>query len=150
MYSFGPSVPGGVYYAAAKHAVSGFARTLDVEVSQFGIRTLLIDSGYFNSDLISKIDAKQEKAKLQIEEYQPLFNAVLDGVTQLVGKFPGDPVKIAKVTVDLVRGEGTAEGRKVPIRIPMGSDAFALSNQTAEESLTINKDWDDVIRGIDV
>ena len=68
---------------------------------------------------------------------------------KLHGTQPGDPAKAVEVTIDLVKGEGVAEGREVPGWMPLGSDAFEVVKKKAEAELKLLGDWETVIKGTD-
>ena len=63
-------------------------------------------------------------------------------------KQAGDPAKLAKVVVDMVRGEGVAEGRTVPEKMPFGKDAIMEARQHAEGLLRVCKEWEGVVGGV--
>ena len=149
MYSFGAQGPGSSYYIAAKHAIAGFAKALDNEVAQFNIKSILLDAGFFKSKMIGKIDIENEFAKPKIADYEPLFQATGAAFAQIDQNNPGDPIRMAKVTVDLVKGTGVAKGKDVPLSLPLGSDAAELSKQVAEERLDILEKWGPVMRSTD-
>jgi hypothetical protein len=72
--------------------------------------------------------------------------------TQLAGEDqnqPGDPVKLVGIILDLVRGEGVAEGREVPFRLPLGSDCYEDLKAKCEETLRLLEEWGPVIRSTD-
>lgn len=144
MYSYVPGAPLATYYASAKHALAGFARTLDLEVSQFGIKTLIIDSGYFRSKFLQRVNL-DELRQTEIEDYRDWLDTAVTAVTPLVGNEPGDLDKIAKVTVDLVKGEGVAKGRQVPLRVPLGPDAYQLIKQEVDLMQSTLTEWETTI-----
>lgn len=46
--------PGEGFYAAAKHALEGYASTLAVEVAQFGVAISLLEPSFFKTDIVAK------------------------------------------------------------------------------------------------
>jgi hypothetical protein len=46
------------------------------------------------------------------------------------GKQPGDPKKLVEVILDLVRGEGAAQGRKLPLNLALGSDCLNVVRES--------------------
>lgn len=62
---------------------------------------------------------------------------------------PGDPVKLVETILDLVRQEGIAEGKDIPLRMPLGVDVFDDMKAKCEETLSLLDEWRDVIRSTD-
>lgn len=54
-------------------------------------------------------------------DYGELAERVQAGLKASDGKQKGDPMKGAKVMVDIVKWEGVAEGRVTPRRMPLGA-----------------------------
>jgi hypothetical protein len=63
------------------------------------------------------------------------------------GSAAGDPVKIARVVADVVRGEGVAAGRPWPGTLVLGEDAERDVRAKCEEMLGLLDEWKDVVRG---
>ena len=59
----------------------------------------------------------------------------------MAGKEPGDPEKLVQVVIDLVKGEGAAAGRDLPLRIPLGTDAVNAIRKKCVDTLKILEDW---------
>jgi hypothetical protein len=57
---------------------------------------------------------------------------------------PGDVKKGTKVIVDILTGTGVGEGREVPVRIVLGSDADVYIRSKCEETLELLNEWKDV------
>ncbi|KAL7940215.1 hypothetical protein V8C42DRAFT_338215 [Trichoderma barbatum] len=43
---------------------------------------------------------------------------------EIDGKQPGDPEKGVSLILDFVGGEGLAAGHEMPLRLPLGTDAY--------------------------
>jgi hypothetical protein len=65
--------------------------------------------------------------------------------TSLDGNQPGDPKKAVGLMIDPVKGEGCADGKTVPLRLPIGQDAREVIKTTCEEMLKTMEEWKDVI-----
>jgi hypothetical protein len=65
------------------------------------------------------------------------------------GNQPGDPEKAVQRMVVVVRGEGVAEGREWPARLPLGRDALVIIRRKCEETLRICEEWEGVICSTD-
>lgn len=93
------------------------------------------------------MDAKNIKFRQQpIADYDGLRTIVEQYVQGLTGNQPGDVEKAIKIMVDVVKGEGVAEGKELPNRLPLGPDCLATMRRIAVENLAICNEWDDVIR----
>lgn len=90
---------------------------------------------YYTSNTLPDYDALRNKSK-----------AIMIAAT---GTQPGDPDKAALAIVDVVRGEGQAEGRSLPRFLVLGSDA----ESNAKEKIKLYSDaletWKDVTRSTD-
>ncbi|MNF06517.1 short chain dehydrogenase [compost metagenome] len=64
-------------------------------------------------------------------------------------KQPGDPKKLAERVVDVVTGTGVAEGREMPFRLPLGTDAFSYILDKCDEVKKQIEPWEDVIKSTD-
>lgn len=84
-----------------------------------------------------------------IKEYAELSDSKTAGLDGEDMNQPGDPVRLVEIILDLVRKEGVAEGRVVPLRIPLGVDVFDDMKAKCKETLTLLEDWKDVIRSTD-
>jgi hypothetical protein len=81
-----------------------------------------------------------------ISDYDDIRNAVADLVQSFNGNQPGDPKKAVEIMLDVVRGEGVAEGKAFPDRLPLGPDCLATMRRKCVRNLALCNDWDDVIR----
>ncbi len=52
--------------------------------------------------------------------------------------------------MDVIRGEGMARGKTMPIRMPLGSDGLEVVRRKCRETLEICEEWEEVIRSTDV
>ncbi|PVH77405.1 NAD(P)-binding protein [Cadophora sp. DSE1049] len=140
--------PGCSAYAGSKFALEGMVESLQQEVSPFGIRTLLMEPGRFRTKLLSSQNMKTVQPT--IADYSEFSKARITGLEEGDRKQPGDPVKFVEYVLDLVRGEGIAEGKEIPFRLPLGKDVFDDVKRKCEETLKMLEDWKNVIRGTDL
>jgi NAD(P)-dependent dehydrogenase (short-subunit alcohol dehydrogenase family) len=114
-------------YAASKFAVEGWIESLTPEVSPFGIRTMLVEPGFFRTDLLTPESTSY--AKSSINDYAEKTKQTVAAWSGMSGLQPGDPAKLAAGLVHLVsQGE-------LPLRWPAGADAVAAVEQKAKELL---------------
>lgn len=65
------------------------------------------------------------------------------------GKQPGDPKKGVQVMLDVVRGEGVAQGKEFPNSLLLGSDCFEDVQDQIQGYLKLQKEWEDVSKSTD-
>jgi NAD(P)-dependent dehydrogenase (short-subunit alcohol dehydrogenase family) len=102
-------------YAAAKFGVEGWMESLAQEIAPFGIRTMLVEPGFFRTDLLSAESTTY--AELSIEDYAPRTAETVAAWKGMSGKQGGDPAKLAAALVEL-----TAQDEP-PARFAAGADA---------------------------
>jgi NAD(P)-dependent dehydrogenase (short-subunit alcohol dehydrogenase family) len=102
-------------YAAAKSGIEGWMDSLTPEVAPFGIRTMLVEPGFFRTELLT--DASTTYAHPSIGDYAERARETVKAWSSMSGKQGGDPVKLAHAIVHL------AELKDPPIRFPAGADA---------------------------
>lgn len=125
----------------------GLVESLNRETSPLGIKSLLIEPGRFRTKLLSSGNLKAFSTK--IPDYADFSKALLKGMAEADQNQPGDPIKLVEIVVDLVRQEGTAEGKEIPLRLPLGSDCFNDVKAKCEETLKMLKEWEPMIKGTD-
>jgi NAD(P)-dependent dehydrogenase (short-subunit alcohol dehydrogenase family) len=103
-------------YAAGKFGIEGWTESLAAEIEPFGIQTMLVEPGFFRTELLSSDSTTF--AKPSIEDYAQRTTDTVAFLSGLDGKQPGDPVKLAGALVQL------AELEKPPLRFVAGADAM--------------------------
>jgi len=114
-------------YAASKFGVEGFMEALDPEVAPFGIRTMLVEPGFFRTELLTP--QSTQYAQPSIEDYAPRTTQTIEAWRGMDGKQVGDPTKLADALVRLAALEDP------PQRFAAGSDAVAALKAKAAELL---------------
>ena len=61
----------------------------------------------------------------------------------------GNPEKGVQVMLDVVRGEGVAQGKEFPKSLLMGSDTFAVVQETIQGYLKLQENWESVSKSTD-
>jgi NAD(P)-dependent dehydrogenase (short-subunit alcohol dehydrogenase family) len=102
-------------YAAAKFGVEGWMESLTPEVAPFGIRTMLVEPGFFRTELLS--DDSTAYAKPSIADYADKTGEIVAAWKSMNGKQGGDPAKLADALVKLVAL------KEPPARFVAGADA---------------------------
>ena len=114
-------------YAAAKFGVEGWMESLTPEVAPFGIRTMLVEPGFFRTELLTPESTKY--AEPSIEDYAERTRQTVAAWSGMNGLQGGDPARLAGA---LIRLAGQDEP---PLRFPAGADAVATIEQKAQTLL---------------
>ncbi len=115
-------------YAASKFAVEGWIESLTPEVAPFGIRTMLVEPGFFRTELLTPESTNYPEPS--IEDYAEKTRQTVTAWSGMSGKQGGDPAKLASALVQL------ASQNKIPLRFVAGTDAVDAVEQKAKEILT--------------
>jgi len=102
-------------YAAAKFGVEGWMESLAPEVAPFGIRTMLVEPGFFRTELLTADSTTY--AEPVIDDYADRTRATVAAWSSMDGKQGGDPAKLAGALVKLAGLE------EPPARFAAGADA---------------------------
>ena len=105
-----------------------------------GIKVLMPEPGYFRTQVFPNI----HHVPPRVEAYAQFNASVRAFEAGVVGNEPGDPVEAVRLMIELVKGTGVAEGKTVPLRMPIGSDAFAPIKGKCEETLEIIQQWEGI------
>lgn len=114
-------------YATAKFGLEGWMESLAPEVAPFGIRTMLVEPGYFRTELLT--DESTKYPVPSIEDYAETTRATVAAWKAMNGQQGGDPAKLAKALVQL------ASSSETPLRWPAGADAVEALEQKARALL---------------
>ncbi|MFM0374208.1 SDR family oxidoreductase [Paraburkholderia aspalathi] len=114
-------------YAAAKFGVEGWMESLAQEIAPFGIRTMLVEPGFFRTDLLSADSTTY--AELSIDDYASRTQETMTAWKGMNGKQGGDPAKLAAALVELTAQE------EPPARFAAGADAVEAFESKANTLL---------------
>ena len=114
-------------YAASKFAVEGWVESLTPEVAPFGIRTMLVEPGFFRTELLSPESTTY--ARSSIDDYSERTEQTVAAWNSMNGQQGGDPAKLANALVRL------ASQDEPPLRFPAGADAVAVFEKKANDLL---------------
>jgi NAD(P)-dependent dehydrogenase (short-subunit alcohol dehydrogenase family) len=84
-------------YVASKFAVEGWMEALTPEVESFGICTMIIEPGFFRTELLE--DASTVWPEPTIDDYAETTRQTVAGWKQMNGKQGGDPAELAAALV---------------------------------------------------
>ena len=114
-------------YSAAKFGVEGWMESLAPEVAPFGIRTMLVEPGFFRTELLT--DDSTRWPEPSIDDYAEKTRQTVSAWKKMNGMQGGDPAKLAKALVQL------ASQKEPPPRWPAGADAVEAFEKKAGELL---------------
>jgi NAD(P)-dependent dehydrogenase (short-subunit alcohol dehydrogenase family) len=114
-------------YAASKFGLEGWIGSLTPEVAPFGIRTMLVEPGFFRSELLTPESTNY--AEPPIDDYAERTRATVTAWKGMNGIQGGDPARLARVLVQL------ADQDEPPLRWVAGADAVATVEQKAADLL---------------
>ena len=111
-------IAGGMFctaYAAAKFGIEGWMESLAVEIAPFGIRTMLVEPGFFRTELLTRDSTTF--AQPSIDDYAERTRETVATWSSMDGKQGGNPAKLADALVQLAGLE------EPPARFAAGADA---------------------------
>ncbi|MCU1517561.1 MAG: oxidoreductase [Pseudarthrobacter sp.] len=102
-------------YAASKFGVEGWAESLALEVAPFGIRSMIVEPGFFRTELLTPESTSY--AVSTIEDYAERTEQTVKAWQSMDGQQGGDPAKLAQALLQLARLD------EPPLRFAAGADA---------------------------
>jgi NAD(P)-dependent dehydrogenase (short-subunit alcohol dehydrogenase family) len=114
-------------YAAAKFGVEGWIESLTPEVAPFGIRTMLVEPGFFRTELLTPESTTY--AEPSIGDYAERTKQTITAWNAMNGQQGGDPAKLASALVQL------AGQQEPPLRWAAGADAVQVVENKAKTLL---------------
>src|SRR5947209_3101427 len=102
-------------YAAAKFGIEGWMESLTPEIAAFGIRTMLVEPGFFRTELLT--NDSTTFARPTVDDYAEQTREIVASWKSMHGKQGGDPAKLADALVKLVALKAP------PTRFAAGADA---------------------------
>jgi NAD(P)-dependent dehydrogenase (short-subunit alcohol dehydrogenase family) len=119
-------VVGGAFasaYAASKFGLEGWMEGLADEVEPYGIRTMIVEPGFFRTELLQPQSTTY--AELSIDDYAERTAETIPAWQAMNGQQAGDPAKLARALIQL------ADGDEPPLRWVAGEDAVEAVEQKA-------------------
>ncbi|KAF9002465.1 hypothetical protein BDQ17DRAFT_1425790 [Cyathus striatus] len=143
--SWRTEIMGTGHYAASKAAVRALSETLTVELSPLNIRVLLVEPGGFRTEGMLKQVYHDQNPIPDYDLQRSKSMAIIANMPQMQ---TGNPDKAMEIVVDVVRGEGVAEGRQWPGHLILGEDADYDVRLKCSKVLTVLDQWRDVTTGV--
>src|SRR6202035_5827494 len=119
-------------YQAAKWAVGGFSEVLAKEVGPLGIKVTVLEPGGMRTDWAGS----SLRVPPGSEPYQPAVGA--SAAMHSSDDFLGDPAKVAQVVL------AVAEMAEPPLRLILGSEAYAYATAAAKARAESDAAWHDL------
>ncbi|KAJ5934833.1 hypothetical protein N7466_004380 [Penicillium verhagenii] len=135
--------PAASCYSGSKGLIEGLVPNMAIELAPFGIRTCILTFGNFRTKIMSH-DKMRQGAYHRLPVYEELNELVRLGLEAQDGTQPGDPKKACEIIVDAVRGEGLCAGKELPLRLPVGPDAFVAMRASCNERLAVCDEWEGI------
>ncbi|MEV7136427.1 SDR family oxidoreductase [Arthrobacter sp. NPDC093128] len=114
-----------VAYAASKFGVEGWMESLRFDLEPFGIRTTIVEPGFFRTELLE--EASTSWADLSIEDYAERTAQTKAAWQSMNGQQSGDPVKLARAIL------AVTELAEPPLRFVAGDDAIPTAIAKGKE-----------------
>src|SRR5580658_7478070 len=108
-------------YSASKFGLEGWMEALQAEVEPFGIHTMIVNPGFFRTELLT--EESTNYAKTTIEDYKERNAQQHEFWKSQNGKQSGDPAKLAQALLKL------AGHNELPRRFIAGADAVGTAEQ---------------------
>lgn len=115
-------------YAASKFGLEGWMESLRFDVAPYGIRTTLVEPGFFRTQLLE--DASTTWPALSIDDYAERTARTQSAWKDMNGKQGGDPAKLARALLTVIAQT------EPPLRWVAGADAVTAVEAKAKELLT--------------
>ncbi|OTG87081.1 short-chain dehydrogenase/reductase [Acinetobacter sp. ANC 4558] len=122
------SFAAGSLYHAAKFGLEGFAESVSQEVSEFGIKTLIIEPGSIKTGFVANIQWTNESDFYKNSTVGHLRHWIQENGEETTS---GDPKKMANVIFNLSQLEHP------PLRTTLGIDAYSTLEKAYQNSLSI-------------
>ena len=132
--------PGSGYYAATKHAVEGWSKSLAAETAPLGIKVTAVAPGPFRTDWAGRSMIQTEN---RIADYAEITGARLAAVTAQSGTQAGDPVRAGEAMIKLTESENP------PLHIVFGAPGLAMVTGELKKELAEIEAWREVGLGTD-
>ncbi|MFJ6852685.1 SDR family oxidoreductase [Streptomyces sp. NPDC091271] len=114
-----------VAYAASKFGVEGWMESLRFDLEPFGIRTTIVEPGFFRTELL--VDASTSWAQDSIEDYAQRTAETKKMWQSMNGQQAGDPAKLADALIEVIALD------EPPLRFVAGDDAVPAIEARGKE-----------------
>ena len=123
------------------------AETMAVELEPLGIRVLIVEPGAFRTEGIYRRGFDESNL---IPDYDDHREQAKEVYKAPAGNQRGDPVKAMKALVEVVCGEGRAQGKAWPLYLVLGKDAERDVRNKCARIIRHLDEWSDTVRDVDL
>ncbi|EDU42702.1 Short-chain alcohol dehydrogenase [Pyrenophora tritici-repentis] len=134
--------PAAGLYCATKACATILAESLRQEVAHLNIKVTSIEPGYFRTNFLSS--GHKTMAANRIADLAAGVDGTYAGLEAYNHKQPGDPQKGAKLIDEALTGTGRCEGRELPVRLSLGSDAYQFVSGHIDRYKKELESWKDL------
>ncbi|KAL1623599.1 hypothetical protein SLS56_008239 [Neofusicoccum ribis] len=134
-------------YCATKAAVAVYSEALRAELAPLGVDVTCVEPGYFRTNLLT--GGRKTTAARRVPELAEATRATREALESVSLRQPGDPAKGARVIVDALTKRGRCEGRTLPARLALGSDAVKMIGDVLERNRRDLEEWADIVSKTD-
>src|SRR5579875_641036 len=131
--------PGIASYQAAKFAVDGFSRVLQVETAPFGVQVMVVEPSGFATDWAGSSMTIHDIP----EEYDGTIGAMHRRMRANTSGAAGDPVRAAEILVQVVKRD------HLPSHLLLGVNAVEMALDYSQRQLDGATAWEGVSRSAD-
>jgi NAD(P)-dependent dehydrogenase (short-subunit alcohol dehydrogenase family) len=110
-------------YSASKFGLEGFMQALQTEVAPFGIKSTIVNPGFFRTELLTERSTKY--AENPIHDYDERRTQLMEFWKGANGQQSGDPAKLGQAIITI------ADKQQPPLRFLAGADAVGTAEQVA-------------------
>jgi len=140
--------PGYALYTGTKWACSGISEALRAELEPFNIKVTVVEPGYFRTGFLNGDAQVSSAARLTVYD-ETKVGQMRAGLSSMNGKQLGDVAKGSRVLVDILTHTGLAEGKDVPMRVAVGSDAPPAIRAKLQATEALLGEWDAITTNTD-
>ncbi|KAI0920829.1 hypothetical protein AcW1_005005 [Taiwanofungus camphoratus] len=134
------------FYASSKAALHGVAETYAAELAQFNVRIMIVAPGAFRTENVHSVPYTMNT---HVPDYDEVREDTMAHFREIGKKATGDPAKAMELVVDVVRGEGKAKGREMPLYLFLGNVTYVHVRAHCEMLLQTMDAWEDVAKDLD-
>ncbi|CAI6085049.1 unnamed protein product [Clonostachys chloroleuca] len=134
-------------YCSAKFALAGAVESIAQEVSFFApnVKLVSVEPGFFHTEVYNKAVC----AKNRVPAYTEFMDITMSTLDEKFTNGPGDAKKGVARMIDIAKGTGCAEGKTVPVRLVLGSEAQETCRKVSQDALKIMDEWEEVANSTD-
>ncbi|KAK0489945.1 hypothetical protein EDD18DRAFT_560797 [Armillaria luteobubalina] len=135
-------------YNGSKFAIRGISESLHQEIAPMGLRSICFDFGFFRTNFLSP--GHRILGKAGVTGYHEVAHGAEEFCHAYDRQQPGDPKKGVRVVLDVVRGEGVAEGKVFPTDLLLGSDCRRAVQDVIQKAVTSQEEWNNITISTDI